>query len=138
MAMRGANGFWTKAFSGLLPAALLLVPAADHASGLTMLDQLQRGEWELRFRDDTPTRRICLHSGRELLQLRHPNRDCSHYVVDNTPKQLTVQYTCPGRGYGLTTIRKETGGLVQINGSGLVDSTAFDFTAEARRIGDCR
>lgn len=138
MAKKGSIGFWPRAFACLLPAALLLVPAAAQAPSLTMLDQLQRGEWELRFRDGSPTRKICLRTGRELIQLRHPNRRCSQFVVDDTANLATVQYTCPGSGFGLTSIRKETPSLVQITASGLLASQAFDFTAEARRIGSCR
>lgn len=138
MAQKGSGSVWLRAFFGLFPAALLLAPAAAQAPSLAMLDYLQRGEWELRFRDGTPTRRICLRTGRELVQLRHPNRDCTQYVVDDMADHVTVQYTCPGSGYGLTNIRKETGNLVQIKTSGLAAKQAFDFTAEARRIGSCR
>lgn len=138
MAKRGSFGLRPMALLALFPAVLLLAPAAAQAPSLAMLDQLQRGEWELRFRDGTPTRKICLRTGRELLQLRHTNRDCSQYVVDDTSTEVTVQYTCPGSGYGLTNIRKETGSLAQVKSSGLVVSRAFDFSAEARRIGSCR
>ena len=138
MVKAGSVGLRLRVLLGLLPAVLLLAPAAAQAPSLRMLDQLQRGEWELRFRDGTPTRKICLRTGRELIQLRHPGRDCSQYVVDDNPDEVTVQYTCPGNGYGLTNIRKGAGSLVQIESSGLVMSRAFDFTAEARKIGSCR
>ena len=138
MVKKGSSVFWPRAILGLLPATLLLAPATAQAPSLTMLDQLQRGEWELRFRDGTPARKICLRTGRQLVQLRHPNRNCTQYVVDDTANLVTVQYTCAGSGYGLTSVRKETGSLVQIKTSGLVALEAFDFTAEARRIGSCR
>ncbi len=138
MAKKGSLGLRPTAFLAVLPAMLFLAPASAQAPSLAMLDQLQRGEWELRFRDDTRPRKICLRTGRELLQLRHLNRNCSQYVVDDKPNEVTVQYTCAGSGYGLTNIRKESPSLVQINGSGLVVSRPFDFTAEARRIGSCR
>ena len=138
MAKKGSNSFWPRALFALLPAAFLLAPAAAQAPSLTMLGELQRGEWEVRFRDGAPSRKICLRSGRELIQLQHAGRNCSQYVVDNTAAKSTVQYTCPGNDYGLTSIRKETASLVQIKSAGLAGSRAFDFTAEARRIGSCR
>jgi hypothetical protein len=138
MEKKGSGGLRPTAFLAVIPALFLLAPAAAQAPALAMLDQLERGEWELRFRDGTPTRKICLRTGRELLQLKHSNSGCSQYVVDDKPNEVTVQYTCPGKGYGLTNIRMETGGLAQIKGSGLVVSRAFDFTAEARRTGSCR
>ena len=48
-----------------------------------------------------------------------------------------MQYTCRGRGYGRTHIRRETGRLVQIESQGIVDGLPFDFVAEGRRIGEC-
>lgn len=138
MMKKGSSRFWPKALLGLLPAAFFFAPAAAQAPSLTMLGGLERGLWELRFRDGTPPRKICLRTGRELIQLRHPGRDCSQYVVENTGTHSTVQYTCPGNDYGLTSIRKETGSLVQIKSSGLAGSRAFDFAAEARRVGSCQ
>jgi hypothetical protein len=48
-----------------------------------------------------------------------------------------VQYTCRGRGYGRTHIRRETSRLVQIDTQGIADGRPFAFAAEARRVGDC-
>lgn len=138
MPKKSSKRFWSRAVLAVLPAAFLFAPAAAQAPSLTMLGELQAGEWELRFRDGAPTRKICLRTGRELIQLRHPGRECTQYVVDNTATHSTVQYTCPGNGYGLTSIRKETASLVQIKSSGIAGTRAFDFAAEARRVGSCR
>ncbi len=124
---------------GALPLFFLLAPAQAQAPALAMLDQLDKGLWEVRFRESGSTRAICLRNGREFIQLKHAaSKDCSRYVVEDGQNQVTVQYTCPGNGYGRTNIRRETRSLVQITGSGMVDSRAFEFTAEARRIGSCR
>jgi hypothetical protein len=50
---------------------------------------------------------------------------------------VTVQYTCRGRGFGRTHIRRETDRLVQIDTQGIADSRPFAFSVEARRTGDC-
>jgi len=50
---------------------------------------------------------------------------------------VVVQYTCKGRGYGRTQIRKESGQLAQIDSRGIANGLPFEFTAEARRVGDC-
>lgn len=138
MAKKGSSAVWLRVFLGLFPAALLIAPASAQAPSLSMLDHLQRGEWELRFRDGTPARKICLRTGRELIQLRHSQPGCSQYIMDDTQNLVKVQYTCPSSGYGLTNIRKETTSLVQVQSAGLAGSQAFDFTAEARRVGNCR
>ena len=74
---------------------------------------------------------------RRLIQLRHPDASCDKVVVQDSPSEVTVQYTCRGRGYGRTHIRKETNRLVQIDSQGIANGLPFEFNAEARRVGDC-
>ncbi len=118
--------------------ALASAPAVGQKSELVMLDRLDRGSWELRSREDgAEAERICLRSGRELIQLRHRGLPCEHVVVMDTPNEVTVQYMCRGKGYGRTHIRRETDGLVQIDSQGIVNGQPFVFAAEGRRLGGC-
>jgi hypothetical protein len=104
---------------------------------LGMLDQLAPGKWEMRDRSGAITERICVPHGRQLVQLRHPGPLCDTYVIQDQPNEVVVQYTCRGRGYGRTHIRRETNRLVQMDGTGIADGLPFDFVFEARRVGDC-
>ena len=104
---------------------------------LAMLDQITKGEWTLRFRDGAPSRKICVRSGRELIQLQHGEPNCSRFVVEDGASEVTVQYTCPGNGYGRTSIRRETATLLQLESQGIADGLPFQLTAEARRTGSC-
>ncbi len=114
------------------------VPASGQRPALAMLDQLDRGMWELRPRDGrNAVERLCVNSGRRLIQLRHSEPACERFIVDDQPGQVTVQYTCRGRGYGRTHIRRESNRLVQIDSQGIAEGLPFDFTVEARRVGDC-
>ena len=116
----------------------LAVPAAGQKPPLAMLDQLERGRWELRMRDGAGTiQSICLSDGRRLIQLRHPLNSCERFVVDDEASDVTVQYTCRGRGYGRTHIRRESARLVQIETQGIAEGQPFNFVAEGRRVGDC-
>jgi len=126
-----------KAALALGLAASLMLPAAAQAPALAMLDGLDRGEWELKFRDGGDSQKICLRTGLELIQIRHPDRSCSRIVVEDGAQEVTVQYTCRGQGYGRTNIRRETNSLVQIEGQGIAGTRHFQFTAEARRTGAC-
>lgn len=123
-----------------LGAAAVLMSGAVVAQvrSLAMLDRLDAGEWEMRLRDapDEP-RRLCLGNARRLIQLRHPGQACSRVVVEDTDEAVTVQYTCPGRGFGRTHIRRETDNLVQIDSQGIAGGQPFSFDAEARRVGAC-
>ena len=118
--------------------ALLAGGAALAQSSLAMLDSLDKGGWELRYRDGSSTRNVCVRSGREFIQLRHSESGCNRFVVEDGKDEVTVQYTCRGNGYGRTSIRKEGSGLVQIDSQGIVNGRPFQFSAEARHTGRCR
>lgn len=126
-------------FAATCGAALLAfgIPAAAQTDGLAMLSGLAKGEWTLKYRDGSPDRKICVRSGMELIKLRHSAPNCSRFVVEDGASKVTVQYTCPGNGYGRTNIRRETGALVQIESQGIASGQPFQFNAEARRTGSC-
>lgn len=123
------------AAAGLLVA--FAAPSAAQRPALAMLGQLEAGRWELRNRDTGSVERLCLPDTRRLIQLRHPADSCERLVVDDGASEVTVQYTCRGRGYGRTHIRRETNRLVQIDSQGIADGLPFSFAAEARKVGDC-
>ena len=113
-------------------------PILAQAPSLQMLDKIDPGMWEVRVRDAAHTvRRLCLETGRPLIQIKHPNSLCRSFVVRDESRFVTVHYTCPGTGYGRTQIRLESAQLVQIDSQGIADGFPFDFTAEARRVGVC-
>lgn len=119
-------------------AAGFAVPAIGQRQSLAMLDRVEGGRWELRSRGARATPElICMQDGRRLIQLRHPASTCDRVIVSESTDDVTVQYTCRGRGYGRTHIRMETGRLVQIESQGIADGLPFEFVAEARRVGDC-
>jgi hypothetical protein len=126
------------AFPLLAVAPGASAPADAQRRPLTMLDRLADGRWELRIRGDrNHVERICLHSGRSLIQLRHPDQTCDRLVVEDSDIAVTVQYTCKGRGYGRTHIRRESESLIQVDSQGIAGGLPFEFSAEGRRIGDC-
>ena len=123
---------------GLAAAAPLWITAlpAVAQAGVSLLDKLERGAWEVRFRDGSGSRRICLRDGSELVQLKHSGR-CNRFVVEDGASQVTIQYTCRGNGYGRTSLRRETASIVQIESQGIESGEPFSFSAEARRTGSC-
>lgn len=122
-----------------MAAVALAAPASGQRQSLAMLDQLESGRWELRMRDTRGSaEQICLRDGRRLIQLRHPSLSaCERLIVSDGPGEVIVQYTCRGRGFGRTQIRRETGRLVQIESQGVLDGLPFDVVAEGRWIGAC-
>lgn len=127
-----------RAAAVLAAAGLLAVPAVAQAPELAMLDSLTKGTWTLRVRDSGTQQRVCLRDGRELIQLQHRQAGCSRFVVTDAADQVVVQYTCRGNGYGRTSIRKESGGLVQVQTQGIHEGTPFSWAAEGRfTAGSC-
>lgn len=127
-----------RTISGAVVVALLVAaPLVAHSAELGMLDTLTKGGWNLRIRDDGSQQRICLRDGRELIQIRHKQPGCSRFVVTDEAQEVVVQYTCPGNGYGRTSIRREASGLVQIQTQGIHGGSPFSLKAEARHSGAC-
>ncbi|WP_240310810.1 hypothetical protein [Altererythrobacter sp. ZODW24] len=122
----------------LLAAGLLVTPVMAAAPDLAVLDGLQKGMWDVRFRDGTPARKVCVRTGRELMHLGHRTVNCPGQVVSSTGSSASLQYQCSGNGHGHTDIRRETRTLVQIDSRGIAGGRPFDFSAEARRTGTCR
>lgn len=123
-----------------LPSLVVLVfalPLAAQDDALSMLSGLNKGEWTVKHRDGSPDKKICVRSGRELIQIKHDQGGCNKFVVEDRPNRVTVQYTCAGDGYGRTDIRKETNSLVQLDSRGIASGLPFQVAAEARRTGSC-
>lgn len=127
------------ALTGLAAVATLCLalPVLAQGQGLAMLGTLSKGEWTIKQRGVATDRKICVKSGAELIQLMHREGGCSQFVVEDGAARVTVQYTCPGNGYGRTSIRRETGTLVQLESQGIHNGMPFQLTAEARRTGPC-
>ena len=125
------------AFVGVV--IMFALPTSAKAPSLAMLDRLEKGRWELRDHDNAslPRKRICVKTGRELIQLRHRQPGCRQFVVQDEPNEVTIQYTCRGNGFGRTSIRRESDSLVQIRSQGVLNGSPFLMAGEARREGDC-
>src|SRR3989344_4657433 len=117
-------------------AGATAVPA--QAPSLAMLDGLEKGSWQLRERgNNAVAQTMCFGDARRMIQIYHPRANCSRYVIEDTPKSVTVHSPCPGAGHGRTTIRSETNRLVQIDTQGIADGKPFSQAYEARRSGAC-
>jgi hypothetical protein len=124
---------------GLIAFLVFAAPTlAAQRPALAMLDQLEPGQWEVRDRDETEGRsRLCLDSGRRLIQIRHMRESCRSTTVQDTADMVTVHYTCPGNGYGRTSVRFESAQLVQLETQGIAQGLPFNLRAEVRRVGAC-
>jgi hypothetical protein len=124
---------------GLVALLAFAAPALTaQRPSLAMLDQLQPGQWEVRDRDLSGGRsRLCIDNGRRLIQIRHMRETCRSFTVQDTADAVTVHYTCPGNGYGQTSVRFESAQLVQLETQGIAQGLPFNMRAEVRRVGAC-
>jgi hypothetical protein len=104
---------------------------------LEALSRLELGRWQISDAQGGPGRSICLADPTAFVQLEHGGVSCGQEVLASEASVATVQYTCPGRGFGRTSIRVETPRLARIDTQGLIDGRPFSYRAEARRVGAC-
>ena len=129
-------------FAGLLTlCAGTAGMAFAQGDDMSLLTSLDRGMWQLHAVGGGPstvaTSQLCLGDPLRLTQVQHGDLSCKHFVVRSSPTTLTVSYSCPGQGQGLTTIRKETPRLIQIQSQGIKNNAPFSFSVEGRRAGGC-
>lgn len=127
-------------FHRLAIAGLIAVSAAATGQGprLAVLDAVLPGSWQLHeIGGPGQDRTICVRDPGLLLQIRHGTTACSRYVVAETPRSATINYTCPGMGNGRTTITVENGSLARIQTQGIAGGAPFDHDYEARRLSAC-
>lgn len=110
--------------------------ASQPSPALPALAMIEPGLWQLRTAGE-PARSICVADPHMLIQLRHKASACSRLVIANEKSTATIHYSCPGAGWGRTTLRVETPRLARIDSQGIADNAPFAFVAEARRVGPC-
>ena len=124
--------------SGALVAAALLLPAQKLAPAqLPALSRLDKGRWQLNDPADAKAQfdSICLGDPMALIKLEHADASCRIEVVESGPTSGSIQYSCPGRGFGRTSIRVETSRLVKIDTQGRANNRPFAYRVEGRRVG---
>jgi hypothetical protein len=124
----------------ILAAAIAASPVFAQpavAPNLIALNQIEPGQWQLRARDASLQRSVCVGDPRSLLQVRHGSAVCSRFVIANDARATTIHYTCPGAGHGQTTLRVETPRLIQIESQGIAEREPFSIRLEGRRVGAC-
>ena len=133
---------WTIGMTALLAVGGSAAGVAGQADTPELLQSLERGLWQLRAvgggATSSATSQLCVGDPRMLAQIQHQgNPQCSHYIVRSSPTSVTISYSCKGEGQGLTTIRKESPRLIQIQSQGIRNGAPFSFAVEGRRSAAC-
>jgi hypothetical protein len=120
----------------LLLAALTSAAAAQAQPVLNAMTAIQPGQWQLSI-EGKPGKAMCVADPEALFQIRHRASACSRLVIADEKSSATVHYSCPGAGWGRTTLRVSTPTSVRISTQGIADNAPFDDTAVAKRTGEC-
>ncbi len=121
----------------LLGAAVVLLPAATPRPAPAPLAALQPGLWQIRMLGAGPQRELCLADPTALVQLRHGAASCTRLVISSFGHDATIHYSCPGSGWGRTSVYVESPDQVSIDSQGIAENAPFAFKAEAKRTGRC-
>ncbi len=133
--LRGRLRWGALGLAGIIAVAAPVFALA--LPNLEALSRLERGRWQISDAQGGAARSICVGDPALFLQLEHRGVACGQEVLASEASVATVQYTCPGRGFGHTSIRVETPRLARIDTQGLVDGRPFAYRVEARRVGSC-
>jgi hypothetical protein len=124
------------AFAAAALAAPALAIAGSRAADA--LAKLEQGRWLVRSTSQAVLERsFCLGDPALLFQLEHGAKGCSQRLVHTDERGATVEYVCPGRGFGHTSVRIETSKAATIETQGFVDGRPFAYRATARKLSGC-
>ncbi|HEX2764363.1 MAG TPA: hypothetical protein VHM92_11065 [Allosphingosinicella sp.] len=111
--------------------------ALTAAGKIEALAKLEPGRWQLKDSGGATVRSVCLGDPTALLTVEHEDAVCGSELISTDETGGTVQYTCPGHGFGHSSVRVETARLARIDTQGVLDGRPFAYRAEARKIGPC-
>ena len=115
-------------------AALVLGAASRPAA----LAQAAPGLWEVSGVPGTKKPILqCVGDLLALAQFEHRNESCSRRVIRDAASSTTVEYNCPGGGFGRTEVGVVTPRSLRLDTQGIADGLPFHYVAQARRVGDC-
>jgi hypothetical protein len=129
-----------KKWGALALAAAAATPVLAYAGGSAAdaLAKLEHGRWLVRSASQASLERsLCIGDPALLFQIEHGAAGCRQQVLKSDAAGATVEYVCPGRGFGHTSVRVETSKAATIETQGFVDGRPFSYRATARKLSDC-
>lgn len=121
---------------GLAVLPLVVLAAAAPAQSPPALAGLEAGRWEIVV-EGQPPRNLCLPDAGALAQLHHAGTACERRLIGSEERGATIHYSCPGAGWGRTTVRALSATHARIETQGIAAGAPFAYAAEAHRTGTC-
>jgi hypothetical protein len=120
-------------------ASACAAAAMPQLQRINAMTRVQPGLWAIHALDkgESDVAPFCVTDTAKLLQFRHPGATCSRFVIADTDRIATIQYSCPGAGWGRTSVRVISPELLRLDTQGIAGNAPFALAAEAHRVGDC-
>ena len=116
-------------------AAFVLLSAAVRPSAL---DKTSPGLWELSGLPNAGTAfRQCVADTAALAHVEHRGHSCTQVVIKDNPSWTEIHYTCTNGGFGRSKLTVLTPRSLRIETQGISANYPFNYTIQARRIGNC-
>ena len=122
------------AIAGVSAGLLLTLGAATRP---LVLARAGGGLWEIDRVGPGQRARLCLPDPAVLATIEHRGKACKRDVVHELPNAALVQYSCGGGDFGSSQIRAITPRSLRIETQGIAANAPFQYTFQARRVGDC-
>jgi hypothetical protein len=132
--MSGMNAVVKRAIGGSAAAAMGAVLVA--AAPLSIFHQTKPGYWEI-DRSGAEPRRLCITNLNTLAQFEHRDANCPRTVIRDSRSEATVHYTCRGGDFGESRMTALTPRSIRVQTQGLSAGSPFNYTFQARRVGNC-
>jgi hypothetical protein len=115
-------------------AALVLLAAARPAT----LAETAPGLWEISgFPKADATARQCVADTATLAVFENSGQNCEQVVISDTPSTTVIEYNCGNGSFGRTKLTLLTPRSLRIETQGISAKYPFNYTIQARRVGDC-
>lgn len=123
------------ALVGLGSAALLLALAA--AQRPASLANIEGGLWEVDPFGPGASAKLCIADPMTFASYEHRGKTCTRVVISDGPNGAVIHYTCPGGGFGRSTVKALTPRSLRVETQGIAGNAPFQYVFQARRVGDC-
>ena len=112
--------------------------ALGGAKGPAALAEVKAGMWELGGLPGTHApARACIADVQQLTRYEHRAKICTGKAISDNGRSTVIEYSCGGSDFGRTKIDVITPRNLKINTQGISDSLPFNYTLDARRVGEC-
>jgi hypothetical protein len=81
--------------------------------------------------------RQCLADVSQLAQFEHRNQACTRRITADGASAAVIDYSCGGAGFGHSEVALITPRSLRIGTQGVSNRLPFNYTLQARRLGDC-